>query len=129
MLVVSGRIDSSSSPGHPVLPVPAGFDRNGEQDGQADADDQSGHYDQGQTGPHGGTAGTAARATLSGLADLDGAAQSARHVTFRLVQTLQQRLTKAEPLYTLGLTNCADDDDMLVLLNSFPDVERRSVFI
>lgn len=73
MLVVSGRIDSIS-PGHPVLPVPAGIDRNGEQDGQADADDQSGHYDQDQAGPHGG-AGTAA--TLSGLADFDGAAQSA----------------------------------------------------
>lgn len=79
MLVVkSGRIGSSSPGQHPVLPVPAGLDRNGEQDGQADADDQSGHYDQGQAGPHGG-AGRAARAAaaLSGLADFDGAAQSA----------------------------------------------------
>ncbi len=86
MLVVSRR-RIAPGPGHPVLPVPAGFDRNGEQDGQADADDQSGHYDEGQAGPHGG-AGRAAAAP-SRLPDLDGAAQSARHVTLRLVQTLQ----------------------------------------
>lgn len=62
----------------PVSPVPAGFDRNGEQDGQADTDDEAAHHHNREARPHAAAisaapaaAAAAPAATRFVLVDLD----------------------------------------------------------
>lgn len=87
-----GRVPANGirrHPADPVRPMPAGFDWHGQQDGHADTHRQTEQNGQRHARPHASVPATA-RTTGSAFFDLNWPSESARHISFRLVKTLQQ---------------------------------------